>query len=69
MGKFVLNDGSALDFPPSLHVVFDFRAAVTDGTVREILCAPDCDLSFLYVEMAKLRIVPGEGSAPLLNKG
>ena len=69
IGQFVLNDGTMMDFPDSLQVVFDFRVAIADGTIQQILCAPDCDSGFLHAELHKLRIVPIEGSDPLLHKG
>ena len=66
IGKFALSDGSTMDFPASLQVAFDFRAAIADGTIRQILCAPDCDSSFLHTELDKLHILPSEGSDPPL---
>lgn len=60
IGQFVLNDGSTMNFPDSLHMGFDFRAANADGTIQQILCAPDCDVSFLYAELHKLHIVLSE---------
>lgn len=62
IGQFVLNDGSAMNLPDSLHMDFDFRAANADGTIQQILCAPDCDIGFLYAELYKLHIVPSEES-------
>ena len=68
IGQFVLNDGSTMNFPDSLHMDFDFRAANADGTFQQILCAPDCDIGFLYAELNKLHIVPSEDSdLPLHN--
>lgn len=64
MGQFVLN-GSTMNFPDSLHMDFDFRAANADGTIQQILCAPDCDIGFLYAELHKLHIVPREDSGQL----
>ena len=68
IGQFALNDGNTMDFPASLQVAFDFRAAIADGTIQKILCAPDCDSGFLHTELHKLRIVPSKGSAPPLQK-
>lgn len=62
IGKFVLNDGTIMGFPPSLRVVFDFKKAISDGTIRQILFTPDCDTSFLSAELEKLSILPSEGS-------
>lgn len=69
IGQFVLNDGTTMGFPPSLQLFFDFRMAIADGTVKQILCAPDCDSGFLQAELDKLRIIPSEGSDLPLNKG
>lgn len=69
IGQFVLNDGSTMNFPGSLHMDFDFRAANADGTIQKVLCAPDCDIGFLYAELHKLCIVPSEDSdLPKYNK-
>lgn len=62
VGNYVLNDGTAMKFPPSLRVDFDFRAAIGAGTIRQILCGPDSDRDFLYAELRKLKIEPAEGS-------
>lgn len=64
IGQFALNDGSTIDFPASLQMDFDFKAAIADGTIREILCGPDCNRSFLHAELHKLRIVPMTGIEP-----
>ena len=61
MGKFALKDGSAMQFPPSLQLAFDFRSAIADGTLQQILYAPDSDSDFLQAELHKLRIVPSNG--------
>jgi hypothetical protein len=60
MGQFALNDGSTMNFPDSLQMDFDFRAAIADGTIQQILCAHNCDSGFLHTELSKLRIVPSE---------
>jgi hypothetical protein len=60
IGQFVLEDGSKLEFPPSLHVSFDFKTAVTDGTITQVFLAQDCDKDFLRGELRKLRIMPVE---------
>jgi hypothetical protein len=57
MGEFIINDGSNLHFPDSLHVSFLFKNAIGDGTLRQMLCAPDTDTDFLYAELDKLRIM------------
>lgn len=58
MGHFVLADGSLMDFPPSLHLPFDFRSAFADGTVQKLLHAPEYDTSFLQEGLRKLGITP-----------
>ena len=60
IGQFVLSDGSKIEFPPSLHFDFDYRASLADGTIKEFAPGPDCDMEFLRAELDKLRIVPGE---------
>lgn len=64
MGHFVLNDGSPLDFPPSLQLGFDFKSAFADGTIKQLLLAQNCDMDFLRAELHKLRIVPVENGEP-----
>ncbi|MGH8291252.1 MAG: hypothetical protein ACREV7_20010 [Steroidobacteraceae bacterium] len=64
MGHFVLNDGSRIDFPVSLHVPFDFRLAFTNGTVERLLCSPGCDTGFLRAELEKRRIAPVSENVP-----
>jgi len=61
MGEFVLNDRSTVQFPPSLQLAFDFRSAIADQTIQQILCAPDSDAGFLQAELFKLCIVAGKG--------
>jgi hypothetical protein len=60
LGTFVLKDGSAMEFPPSMQVHFDFRAALADGTVRRLLCVPETNTAYLRAELEKRNI----GSAP-----
>jgi hypothetical protein len=62
LGQFALNDGSRMSFPVSLQMIFDFKAAIADGTIRQILCAPDCDTAFLLAQLDKLCIAPSGGS-------
>ena len=64
MGQFTFSNGSKLDFPPSLQAVFDFRTAIVDGIIPQILNSPDCDSGFLHDELKKLQIVPSKGSDP-----
>lgn len=67
MGQFSLADGSVMEFPASLQTQFDFRMALADGTIQQILFAPDCDSDLLLAELRKLQIVPGEGIDPSLR--
>lgn len=62
MGHFALNDGTLIDFPVSLQVPFDFRQALTNGTVQRILCSADCDPALLRTELDRRRIAPAPGS-------
>jgi hypothetical protein len=62
IGQFAPGDGSTMEFPASLQMGFDFRAAIADTTIQQILCAPDCDAGFLRAELEKLRIGPSAGS-------
>jgi hypothetical protein len=48
-------------FPPSR------LTAIADGTIKQILCAADCDSGFLLTELRNLRIFPREGSDPPLH--
>ncbi|MGY3236703.1 hypothetical protein ACVMAJ_003593 [Bradyrhizobium sp. USDA 4448] len=54
IGKFVLDDLTEIDFPQHLHLDFDFRAAFADGTIREVVCGPRCDVAFLSAELTRL---------------
>lgn len=69
IGQFALNDGSMMDFPASLQVAFDFRAAIADGTIRRILRSPDCASGFFHAELRKLRIAPRERATRRCTKG
>lgn len=61
VGQFVLNDGSTMHFPSSLQLAFDFRAAIADRTIQQILYAPGSDSCFLQEWLHKLRIVTSRG--------
>jgi hypothetical protein len=54
IGQFVIGDGSTMQFPSSLQLAFDFRTAVADDTIQQILCAQDSDLNFLQRELSQL---------------
>jgi len=58
IGHFALKDGTLIEFPSSLQLGFDFRNAIANATIREILLAPEADSGFLTRELSKLRIEP-----------
>ncbi len=58
VGQFALRDGTLIQFPPSLQLGFDFREAIANVAIREILLAPEADSGFLTHELSKLRIEP-----------
>ena len=61
LGHFALHSGSRMEFPSSLQFGFDFRGAIENGTIQQILYGPDCDLGSLVLELQTLRIVPFQG--------
>jgi hypothetical protein len=65
IGQFMLNDGTRVNFPVSLQMPFDFRAALADRTIKEILRGPDCDVAFLVAELNKMQIAPSPQSTAL----
>lgn len=64
IGRFVLNSGATMEFPPTLQMVFDFRAAFSEGTITEIRCPPSfVDASYIEIlcaEMTKLGMMAME---------
>ncbi len=64
LGQFALNDGSIMNFPPSLQMEFDCRTALAKGTIVQILRDPRCDGSFLEGQLARFGIAPAPGSDP-----
>lgn len=60
MGKLAFG-GQVLDLPTSLRAPFDFRTAMAEGGIRSIEIGPDCDVTWLEAELAKLRV----GRAPV----
>ena len=58
IGHFALKDGTMFQFLPSLQLGFDFRAALANGAIREILVSPEADSGFVPTELGKLRIEP-----------
>ena len=65
MGHYALNDGTIMDFPVSLQVPFDFRQALTNGAIDQLLHSADCDSGLLRAELEKRGIVPMPGSHPI----
>lgn len=59
---FKLADGRMIEFPSGLQAPFDFRAAISDGTIQKILLAPDCDAAYFHAEMDMRGIGPAPGS-------
>jgi len=57
IGKFVLKNGSIMQFPPGLQLSFNFRSAFADKTIQQILSEPDTDSVFLSTELHKLGFV------------
>jgi hypothetical protein len=37
VGKFVVDDGTEIEFPRHLHLGFDFRTACSGGTIKQII--------------------------------
>lgn len=60
LGKLAF-DGQVIDLPASLHAPCDFKAGIASGGIRSIEIGPDCDVTRLEAEMAKL----GIGQAPI----
>jgi hypothetical protein len=58
IGQFELKDGTLIQFPPSLQLGFNFREAIANAAIREILLAPEADSGFLTQKLSKLRIEP-----------
>jgi len=58
MGRFMLNDGREIEFPPTLQLGFDYRRAVADGVIAQILVGPDTDQARLIEELGRLDVSP-----------
>lgn len=58
MGQFAHRGGSTMQFPLGLQQAFDFKAAIANGTLQQILYLPDTDSKFLQEELHKLQIDP-----------
>lgn len=61
IGHFGLRDGCIMQFPSSLQLAFDFRTAIADSTIQQILHTPGSDTDFLKTELQKFGIVLSEG--------
>lgn len=59
MGQF-LHNGSLMEFRPNMRLFFDYRAAIADGVIRQVLYEPNTDTEFLKAELYKLGISPEE---------
>ena len=59
MGQFVLADGRQLAFPPSLQLEFDFRGAIADGTITQVLTGATTDVAGLEGAIRQLNAIPG----------
>lgn len=64
MGQFRMTDGTLLTFPPNLQLAFDFKDAMSDGTIEGILLSPDADVSALQDALLKAGIRPQIADAP-----
>jgi hypothetical protein len=49
-----------MQFPLYLHFAFDFKAAIANQVIEEILYDPDRDSEFLLAELQKLSIGPSK---------
>ena len=58
VGEFELKDGTTFQFLPSQQLGFDFRAALANGAIREILASREANSGFVLTELGKLRIEP-----------
>ena len=52
-----------MEFAPGLELGFDYRKAMTDGTITEVFPGPGCDLDCLRDELGKLGIKAVDGAA------
>ncbi len=68
LGQFIVANGRPLNFPPDLHLGFDFRGAIADGTIHEILRSPETDTEFLAAELKKLGMNMRDGGANAMGE-
>lgn len=55
-GRLVMNYGNAINFSPAMSVEFDFRKAIIDGTITQILTGPTTNLENLKAKFTELGI-------------
>lgn len=53
IGTYILDNGQAAAFPPSLQLGFDFRDALRDGTIASLLCSEECDARLIEQQLKK----------------
>ena len=58
MGRFLLANGREIDFSPALQLAFDFRGAIADGTITEVLTGATTNVEHLTAELSRLGIGP-----------
>lgn len=56
LGKYLLNDGREMNFPTGMSVEFDFRKAIIDRTITQILTGPTTNLEHLKAKFTELGI-------------
>ena len=56
MGRFLLDNGREIDFPPTLQLAFDFRGTIADGTITQVLTGPTTNVEHFTAELARLGI-------------
>lgn len=61
IGQFALKNGSLIQFPSSLQLSFDFKAAIEESVIQQILYAPGSNSDILQVELFKLGIMVKKG--------
>jgi Protein of unknown function (DUF2971) len=47
LGHFVLNDGTRMQFPAELTLGFDFKIAIMNGVILNLLHSPDCEMTIV----------------------
>lgn len=56
IGRFMLDDGREFEFPPALHLEFDYRRAFAEGAIHRIHVASNTDRALLTQELSRLGI-------------